>query len=279
MSAATTRLRLLIAYDGRPFRGWQSQASKDAVQDFVEAAFARIVGPRVVVVGSGRTDTGVHALGQVAHADVPRDRLPRGQWQAALNAGLPHEIRILRATPTRADFHAQYDARGKTYTYRIWNDSYLHPLEIGRAWFVPGALDLRLLREGAKLLCGTHDFARFAVNRRRPEHDTVRTIRDITLQRRGQLLTLRFTGNGFLYRMVRLLTGSLIRCAQQRAPLTWLTDLLENASTPKTHFAAPAEGLYLTRVLYPPPGQQKARPEDRSGFRKSDLDEREDYLE
>lgn len=254
---AKLRLRLLIAYDGRPFRGWQSQATKDAVQDFIEASFAQLVGRRIVVTGSGRTDTGVHALGQVAHADVPRDRLPIDKWQSALNATLPHHIRILSATPTRADFHAQWDARGKTYTYRVWNDSFLHPLEIGRAWSVPGPLDLGILREGAKLLCGTHDFARFAVNRRQPERDTVRTIREIAIQRRGPLITLRFTGNGFLYRMVRLLTGTLIRCAQQRAPLSWIDDLLALRTTAKTHFAAPAEGLYLTRVLYHGPRRRK----------------------
>lgn len=249
-STPILRLKLVIAYDGRPFRGWQSQATKDAVQDFVEAAFAKLVGRRVVVIGSGRTDTGVHALGQVAHADVPRGRLPDDKWQSALNATLPREIRILRATPTRADFHAQFDASGKTYTYRVWNDSFLHPLELGRAWFVPGPLDLGVLRAGAQLLCGRHDFARFAVNRRRPERDTVRTIHDIAIHRRGQLITLRFTGNGFLYRMVRLLTGTLVRCAQQRAPLTWITELLENEQAAKTHFAAPAEGLYLARVRY-----------------------------
>ncbi len=256
------RLKLLIAYDGRPFRGWQSQATKDAVQDFVEAAFAKIVGTRVIVIGSGRTDAGVHALGQVAHADVPCGRVPDDKWQAALNATLPREIRILRAAPTRARFHSQYDASGKTYTYRVWNDSFLHPLEIGRAWFVPGALDPAILRAGAKLLCGTHDFARFAVHRRQPERDTVRTIHDLTIHVRGPLITLRVTGNGFLYRMVRLLTGSLVRCAQGRAPLSWLTELLHHPSTAKSHFAAPAEGLYLTRVFYAPRSRQ---PSDRPG--------------
>jgi tRNA pseudouridine38-40 synthase len=250
VSAELLRLKLLIAYDGRPFRGWQSQATKDAVQDHVESAFADIVGTRVVVIGSGRTDAGVHAFGQVAHASVPRERLPTEKWQSALNARLPNEIRILRATPTRADFHAQFDASGKTYTYRIWNDSYFHPLEIGRAWFVPGSIDLGILRAGARLLCGTHDFARFAVNRRQPERDTVRTIHDVAVHRRGSLLTLRFTGNGFLYRMVRLLTGTLVRCAQGRAPLAWIEDLLACRTAAKTHFAAPAEGLYLTRVSY-----------------------------
>jgi len=251
MATPLLRLKLLIAYDGRPFRGWQSQATKDAVQDHVEAAFLRFVGQRVVVIGSGRTDAGVHALGQVAHADVPRDCLPRRNWREALNGLLPPEIRVLRATPVRADFHAQYDPTGKTYTYRVWNESFMHPLEIGRAWFVPGAIDLSILREGARLLCGTHDFARFAVNRGHPEKDTVRTIHDIAIQRRGPILTLRFTGNGFLYRMVRLLTGTLIRCAQQRAPLPWIEDLLAGRAGARTHFTAPAEGLYLTRVFYP----------------------------
>ncbi len=245
-----TRLRLLVAYDGGPFRGWQSQATKDAVQDHIEAAFAKIVGRRVVVIGSGRTDAGVHALGQVAHATVPEGRLPIGRWRDALNAHLPHEIRVLRVTKTRADFHAQFDARGKVYVYRIWNGAFQHPLEIGRAWFVPGAIDLARLRECARLLEGTHDFAGFAANRREPIEDTVRTIHSIRITRRGALLTLRFEGDGFLYRMVRLLTGTLIRCAQHRAEPSFITDLFAAQGRRKTHFQAPAEGLYLQRVLY-----------------------------
>jgi tRNA pseudouridine38-40 synthase len=246
----TTRLRLLIAYDGRPFRGWQSQATKDAVQDHVEAAFAKIVGRRVVVIGSGRTDAGVHALGQVAHATVPRGSLATSRWRDALNAHLPHEIRVLRATAARADFHAQFDARGKEYVYRIWNGPFLHPLEIGRAWFVPRPLDLTRLRECARLLTGTHDFAGFAANRGEPVEDTVRTIHRIGLARRGSLLTLRFAGDGFLYRMVRLLTGTLVRCAEGRAEPAFLTEILAAKGRRKTHFQAPAEGLYLARVIY-----------------------------
>jgi tRNA pseudouridine38-40 synthase len=247
------RLRLLIAYDGRQFRGWQSQATRDAVQDFVEAAFAKLVGERVVVIGSGRTDAGVHALGQVAHADVPRGKLPLEKWQAALNCHLPPEIRILRATRALADFHAQFDARGKLYTYRIWNAPCHHPLELGRAWFVPGSLDLPALRAGVALLLGTHDFAGFAANRGRGSSEpasTVRTLRRVTTQRRGALLTLRFEGDGFLYKMVRLLTGALVRVAQHRAPASFLSELLVAKGSKKTHFQAPAEGLYLTRVLY-----------------------------
>jgi tRNA pseudouridine38-40 synthase len=249
------RLKLVIAYDGRPFCGWQSQATKDAVQDHVEAAFAEVAGQRVIVHGSGRTDAGVHALAQVGHADVPRDRVPIGRWAVALNAVLPPEIRVVRSTQAQPDFHARFDASGKTYTYRLWNASFFHPLEIGRAAFVPGPLDLGILRAGAKMCVGTHDFARFAVHRRQTERGTVRTLTEIAIQRRGPLITLRVTGDGFLHRMVRLITGSLVRCAQGGAPLSWISDLLEKEATPKSHFAAPAEGLYLTRVLYRKPGR------------------------
>lgn len=246
----TTRLKLLLAYDGRPFRGWQSQATKDAVQDRLEAAFAKIVGKRVVVIGSGRTDAGVHAIGQVAHASVPQGLLATTRWRDALNAHLPHEIRVLRVTSTRASFHAQFDARGKVYVYRIWNGPFLHPLEIGRAWFVPRPLELARLRESARLLEGTHDFAGFAANRGEPVEDTVRTIHRIRIVRRGSLLTLRFSGDGFLYRMVRLLTGTLVRCAEGRAEPSFLTEILTAKGRRKTHFQAPAEGLYLVRVIY-----------------------------
>lgn len=248
----TLRLRLLIAYDGRPFRGWQSQATKDAVQDHLEAAFAQTLGEKVSVQGSGRTDAGVHALAQVAHADVPRDRLPLAAWPGALNHFLPHEIRVLRVTRAASDFHARFDARGKIYVYRIWNAPCLHPLEIGRAWHLPGALDRDLLRAGAALLTGRHDFAGFAANRAPgyAAEDTVRTLRRITLAERGSLLTLRFEGDGFLYKMVRLLTGTLVRCAQGRAELDFIRALLAEKGARKTSFAAPAAGLYLARVLY-----------------------------
>ena len=246
------RLKLLIAYDGRPFRGWQSQATKDAVQDHLEAAFANTIGEKVSVQGSGRTDAGVHALAQIAHADVPVARLEVGAWQGALNNFLPPEIRVLRVTRAAPDFHARFDARGKIYTYRLWNAQYLHPLEIGRVWHMPSPLDLDVLRAGLQLLEGKHDFAGFAANRAPgyAAEDTVRTLHQITLSGRNELLKLRFEGDGFLYKMVRLVTGTLVRCAQGRAELAFIKELLAGQGARKTSFAAPAEGLYLTRVLY-----------------------------
>ncbi|MGC3988214.1 MAG: tRNA pseudouridine(38-40) synthase TruA [Chthoniobacteraceae bacterium] len=242
------RLKLVIAYDGRPFRGWQSQEGGDTVQDHLEKAFGIIDGNKVSVQGSCRTDAGVHALGQVAHVELQRTDFTPEAWCRAVNAHLPFEIRLLRASRCPANFHARFDAQGKTYRYRLWCGPVHHPLEIGRSWHVPIPLDPALLRECAQVLGGQHDFRGFSANRGKPDHDTVRTISDIRLKTAGPLIELTFTGDGFLYKMVRLLTGSMVRVAQGRAPLTWLQSILQGEA--RTSFAAPAEGLYLARVFY-----------------------------
>jgi tRNA pseudouridine38-40 synthase len=247
---AGERLKLAIAYDGRAFQGWQSQATGEGVQDYLERAFAKLTAGASRVQGAGRTDAGVHALAQIAHVDVPCGAVPWRKWPLALNAHLPDAVRVLRVERAAPGFHAQFQARGKVYAYRLWNSHCLHPLEAGRVWHVPGALDLALLREGARLLEGTHDFAAFAAHRSEPPKKTVRTIWSIRISRRADLVTLRFRGNGFLYHMVRLLTGSLVRCAQRRQPISWLQDLLEQPAGRKSHHTAPAEGLFLARVLY-----------------------------
>lgn len=241
---------MVVAYDGRPFQGWQSQAHRDTVQDRLESAFAKLCGgSRIAVHGSGRTDSGVHARGQVAHADVHASwRHDGAQSRAALNAHLPPEIRVQAARFVTDSFHARFSARGKVYRYRIWNDAVFDPFEVGRAWHFPGELDDVVLRQAAQRVVGQHDFAAFAASRGTPEASTVRTIRRVLIRRHGALLTLDFAGDGFLYKMVRLLTGSLVRCAQGRASLTWIDELL--AGGQKTSFAAPADGLYLLRVLY-----------------------------
>ena len=242
------RLKLIIAYDGRSFLGWQSQAGGQTVQDHLETAFARLCGHRIVVHGSGRTDAGVHALAQCAHVDAGHARFKPADWIPALNAHLPREIRVLKCSQAKPDFHARFDARGKIYTYRIWNHPVHSPFERGRSWHLPGPLDVSYLKATAEQLTGTHDFAAFAANRGKPDENTVRTVRRIALSKRGPLITLTFEGTGFLYKMVRLMTGTLVRCSQHRDDPGWIPDLLNGKK--KTSFAAPAEGLCLTRVLY-----------------------------
>lgn len=246
----TVRLKLTIAYDGTPFRGWQSQAEGNTVQDHLEASFRELCGKRVAVHGAGRTDAGVHALAQCAHADVPAGRLTIPAWRDALNAHLPREIRVLRTARVSSRFHTRFNARGKVYAYRIWNGRVHPPFEINRSWHVPGPLNPESMRKAAELLTGRHDFAGFAANRGKPEENTVRTIASIRIRREGDLWTLRFEGDGFLYRMVRLLTGSMVRCALGRADLDWLRSVLDAGRGGKTSFAAPACGLTLVRVIY-----------------------------
>ena len=249
MLSGKQRLRLTISYDGRPFQGWQSQSHRDTIQDRIEKAFQALCGgERISVHGSGRTDAGVHALAQVAHADVPASvRHAPERWILALNAHLPPAIRVEAVRFVSAAFHARFTATGKVYRYRIWNAPVLPPFELGRAWHFPPALDVETMQRGAALLVGRHDFAGFAARRARPEEDTVRTIRDVSIRRRGPLVTLTFEGDGFLYKMVRLMTGTLVRCGQHRAEISWIRDLLaEPAAHLKTSFAAPADGLSIS---------------------------------
>src|SRR3954468_22372331 len=192
------RLKLIVAYDGAHFAGWQSQRHGKTVQDELERAFRQITGREIRVHGSGRTDAGVHALGQCAHADVDTDRLSPARWVAALNASLPPALRVVRCQKAHADFHARFSAVGKVYRYRIWTGPILPPLEYGRVWHFPRTMDLPLMQIAAVRFVGKHDFAGFAANRGHSEHNTVRTLRSVTARRRGFLWTLEFDGDGFL---------------------------------------------------------------------------------
>ncbi|MGI8820229.1 MAG: tRNA pseudouridine(38-40) synthase TruA [Chthoniobacterales bacterium] len=247
-----SRLKFIVAYDGRPFAGWQSQANGNAVQDHLERAFAIVTKGPVRVHGAGRTDAGVHALGQCAHVVLPARTLQTAQWVAALNTNLPPTIRVLRCSYAGATFHARFSARGKVYRYRIWNDAILPPLEFGRAWHVPLPLDLAALRREATSLVGTHDFSGFAANRGHRVDDTTRTLRAVTVRRRGKCLLLECSGDGFLYKMVRLIAGALVRCGLGKDSAGAIALRLRNpaATAPGARLVAPAEGLFLVRVRY-----------------------------
>jgi len=241
------RLRLIIAYDGSAFRGWQSQAGGGAVQDCLEAAFAKLCGRRIPVHGAGRTDAGVHALGQCAHVEIEWEG--EIDWVAALNANLPREIRVLRCVKARADFHARFSAKGKVYMYRVWNGAVLSPFELKRAWHVAGEVDIGAMREVAGIFVGRHDYKAFAANRGKADRDTVRTIYSVAVHKKGPVISLRIHGDGFMYKMVRLMTGALVKIGQGRASVGSIADYLDGKAG-KCSFAAPADGLYLVRVIY-----------------------------
>jgi tRNA pseudouridine38-40 synthase len=243
------RLKLIIAYDGAPFAGWQSQSHRNTVQDHLERAFERVTGTVVRVHGAGRTDAGVHALAQCAHVDVPKF-LPTDRWIKALNALLPSAIRVLRCRYVSQDFHARVSAQAKIYRYRIWNASILPPFEYHRAWHIAHAIDSKILQSAAKHFVGTHDFAAFAANRGKPESSTIRTINSVRVHHRGSCATIEFDGDGFLYKMVRLIVGALVKCAVGKMRSEEITSRLASGQIGSARLAAPAEGLYLVRVRY-----------------------------
>ena len=253
------RLKLLIAYDGRPWQGWQSQRGGLTVQDQLEAALHKLTGARVVVHGSGRTDAGVHARAQVAHLDVPESFSLRGEaFVRAINAGLPPSIRVLLCEEAPPGYHARFDATGKVYEYRIWRGDVMSPFEVGFAWHVFGGLDVGLIRDGVAILRGRHNFARLSAargdireeERRENAEGLTRTIRRADVFEEDNVLRLEFEGDGFLYKMVRLMVGSLVHVARGRTGLDWIRELVGQPEGEKSSHCAPADGLYLARVLY-----------------------------
>ena len=255
------RLKLIIAYDSAQFAGWQSQAHRNTIQDHLESALDRVIGKAVRVHGAGRTDAGVHALAQCAHVDVPAKFLPARRWIEALNALLPPAIRILRCRYVSDDFHARFSAKGKIYRYRIWTAPVLPPLEYGRAWHLARPLDLDTLESAAKHFIGTHDFAGFAANRGRfahgtrlsrgePGNDTTRTIRSVRVRQKGACLTIDFDGDGFLYKMVRLIVGAIVNCSLGKISIDEISARLKSTDFSSPRFAAPPKGLFLVRVRY-----------------------------
>ena len=250
------RLLFTCAYDGLPYCGWQSQRGGASVQDTIEEAVARILREPLRISASGRTDAGVHAHAQCFHADVPDTcRMSPDNWRAALNAHLPASIRILEVQAVDASFHARFSAVGKEYEYLICTSAVLSPFLHERAWHLPHEFDVDLLGQALRCYEGEHDFRRCAANRgNEPENPPadfyLRTIYSATLQREGDLLRLRLHGNGFMYRMVRLLVGTAHQVARGRMSLDALRGMLENPLGDKTRYCAPAGGLYLRRVFY-----------------------------
>jgi tRNA pseudouridine38-40 synthase len=243
------RLKLIVAYDGAPFAGWQSQSHSNTVQDHLDRAFERVTGTPARVHGAGRTDAGVHALAQCVHVDVLKS-LPTDRWIKALNALLPSAIRVFRCRYVSNDFHARLSAKGKIYRYRIWTAPVLPPFEYRRAWHIPRPLDLTVVKTAAKHFVGTHDFGGFAANRGKAERSTVRTINSVSVRQRGPCVLIEFDGNGFLYKMVRLMVGALVKCARGKMRIEEIASRLESDAPETGRFTAPAEGLYLVRVRY-----------------------------
>ena len=246
------KIKLTIAYDGTAYEGWQVQKVGTGVQEKVEAALARLFPSRPRLHSSSRTDAGVHALGMVAHLEVPAAemRMPTRKLALALNAWLPADIRVLAAARVRADFHARFEATGKEYRYFVWNYPGMNPLIRHTAWHVTRPLDLRAMRQGALFFVGRHDFQSFTANSGHPRQSTVRTLRRCDLKRSGRLLTFRIVGDAFLYKMCRTMVGTLVQVGLGKFPPAAIKQMLASKDRRAAGMTAPAHGLALWKVHY-----------------------------
>jgi tRNA pseudouridine38-40 synthase len=242
--------RVTVAYDGAEFCGWQRQASGVSIQGVLEEAAGALDGRPVTVIGAGRTDAGVHALAQVAAFTLARDS-DAATVVRALNARLPDTVRVVDACEVPASFHPQFDARGKTYRYRMWNADAMRPFERHYAWHLPGRLDLTAMCAAARLVEGEHDFAAFQGS----GSDVATTVRTVTASRintRGELVSYEISGTGFLRHMVRAIVGSLVDVGRGRQPVEWIARVLASRDRTLAGQTAPAHGLFLVGVDYEP---------------------------
>ena len=253
-----TRLRcykLIVAYDGSEFCGWQRQASARTVQGTLEDAICALTGASSVnVLGSSRTDTGVHALGQCATFRSDRWNAPAASLPLALNSQLPSDVAVRSAREVPMSFHPIRHARGKRYRYSIYASRINNPLVRHQAWWVKRKIDIDAMRAAAELLLGKHDFASFQTAGS-PRKSTVRTVTaiDISIAQAldGQAISLEIEADGFLYNMARSIAGTLVLAGLKRKPLGWVRDVLHAGDRQKAGPTAPAHGLCLLEINFP----------------------------
>lgn len=243
------RYRVTVAYDGTAYAGWQVQSNQMTVQQRIEEALKGLAGEGVKVHGSGRTDQGVHAAGQVAHFDLSR-KWACHNLQRGLNSALPDDIRILKVARARADFHARRSAVRKEYRYFVWNSAVMDPCRRLYATRFHRPLDIRAMQAAASILEGEHDFAAFTANPNREVGSTVRQLFYFKVRKQGHLITIRVASEGFLYKMVRSLSGLLLRVGEGAVSLDEVREILASKVRTARVPTAPPEGLFLWRVWY-----------------------------
>jgi tRNA pseudouridine38-40 synthase len=246
------KFRLTIAYDGTSYQGWQTQKTGVGVQQIIEAALAKLFPCKPILHSSSRTDTGVHAVGMIAHFEVPANEceMSARKLALALNAWLPEDIRIMAAVRARESFHARFDATGKQYRYFVWNHPAMNPLMRRTAWHVPRPLDLDAMRSAARLFNGKRDFQSFAANPGYAKETTVRTLTRCEIKGSRTSLTFIIEGDGFLYKMCRGIVGTLVQVGQGKFRVDEIEQMLLKKDRRVAGMTAPAHGLVLWKVFY-----------------------------
>ena len=240
--------KLTLAYDGTDYIGWQRQADGVSIQGLLEDALREFDDRDVAVAGAGRTDAGVHALGQVASCSIGRAIEP-ATLVRALNHKLPPEVRVGAAREMPDGFHARFDADQKIYRYRLSHAPVFSPFQRRYTWHLPGVLDVDAMRAAARCVEGTHDFAAFQ-GQGSDTPSTTRTIKTFRIADFGSRIDFQIEGNGFLRHMVRTLVGTLIEIGRRRREPQWINDVLASRERTQAGQTAPAHGLFLIAVRY-----------------------------
>ncbi len=247
-SKCPQRWKCVVAYDGTTFQGWQSQEGGNTIQDLIEKQLAKIAGQKIRIEGSGRTDSGVHALAQVFHFDAV---WPHGaeKLRIALQTGLPRSIRLKAMRRATRKFHARFDAKGKIYRYEIYLGE-ADPFIAAYCWSLRRELDWAAMKEAAKVLRGKQDFWAFSGENDRTYETTVRDLRRLDLVRRGRKVSFTFEADGFLYKMVRSLTGALVNVGLGKLTPAQVAELIKTRRRIPGVVTAPPQGLFMVRVIY-----------------------------
>lgn len=243
------RIMLTVAYDGTNYCGWQLQKNGETIESMLDGALKSLTGEDIHVLGASRTDSGVHAMGNVAVFDTEA-RMPGEKYVYALNQRLPEDIRVQRSCEVPMDFHPRYQKTVKTYEYRILNREFPLPAYRLNTHFTYCPLDEKKMQQAADFLLGEHDFQSFCAAGAQVK-STVRTIYELKVIREGELLTIRITGNGFLYNMVRIIAGTLIKVGCGDWEPEYVQEILETRDRAKAGPTAPARGLTLMEIRYP----------------------------
>lgn len=242
------RIKLVVAYDGTNYHGWQIQPNEVSVEQILNEALAKLTGEDIKVIGASRTDAGVHALGNVAVFDT-ESKIPGEKFSYALNQRLPEEIRIQSSSEVAIDFHPRHCECRKTYRYCILNSEFPVPTERLYSHFIYYDLDLKAMRQAAQYLIGEHDFKSFC-STKTSVTDTVRTIYDLKITKEGPKISIMVKGNGFLYNMVRIIAGTLIEVGLGRKEPNELQQMLQQKDRQIAGPTAPAKGLTLMNIEY-----------------------------
>lgn len=241
--------KVIVQYDGTKYNGWQKQGNTDnTIQEKIEAVLSEMAGKEIEVIGSGRTDAGTHAYGQVANFHINTEK-SNEEILEYMNRYLPTDIAVLSIAQVPERFHSRLNSKSKKYIYRIHNSSIPNVFERKYTYFCPRHLDIEAMKVAAELLLGEHDFMSFCANKKMKK-STLRTIHSIDIKRTNGEIRLSFHGNGFLYNMVRIITGTLIEIGDGKRKPDDIKSILDSKSRESAGFTAPSHGLVLVEVEY-----------------------------